>query len=165
VRPTVSPLASADELLAWIGEAHEALDYEIQISTTWLRALAAQPERHLPGQRRTSYLETADRLQRERLRDPFPADEAEAIAWRDRQDRRELRIAEALDRHADALVEAAHYVRRTGPWRRRGATQTAQKGQTHPRSRLSAANATLAARMGSLDATLAARMGNGEPTA
>lgn len=113
----MSALATAAELAAWFDDAQEAIDtMDGQLAATWLRALAAQPERPFAGHRRTWYLEEAERVQKERMRDGFPQSDADAEAWRDRQDRREARVMDLMDRHTEALVEAAAYVRRTGVW-------------------------------------------------
>lgn len=141
----MTALATADELLAWIDEAHDAVEMlDGPLATTWLRALCAQPERVVPGERRTWYLEEAERLQKERVRDGFPQTEADAEAWRDRQDRREARILGLLDQHTAALSEAADYVRRTGVWAPRGATKPTPKRAPRKKG-LSASDATLAA--------------------
>lgn len=113
----MSALATREELMQWFDDANEAVDLlDGQMAVTWIKALAAQPERPFAGHRRTWYLEEAERLQKERLRDGFPQSDAEAEAWRDRQDRREAAILDLMDRHTEALVEAACYVRRTGAW-------------------------------------------------
>ena len=112
-----SALATTAELMAWFEDAQDAVDLMPgELASTWLRALCAQPERPFAGHRRTWYLEEAERLQKERLRDGFPQTDAEAEAWRERQDRREAQIMDLMDRHTEALVEAAAYVRRTGVW-------------------------------------------------
>ena len=140
----MSALATTEELMLWFEDAQDALDLlDGQLATTWLRALAAQPDRPFAGHRRTWYIEEAERLQKERVRDGFPQSDAEAEAWRERQDRREAQIMDLMDRHTEALVEAAQYARREGIWSANG-TPTPRKAPKPARAkRLSAVDLAL----------------------
>jgi hypothetical protein len=126
--------ATAAELLAWFEDAQYALEtLDGALSVTWLKALLAQPARLMPGQRRTWYLEEAERVQRQMMRDVMPM-QGEITDWRERQDRRESLVLTYLDQHAEACAEAAYYARL--------GTRSARPASTRPVAPRSAAKKT-----------------------
>lgn len=109
----------AQALLAWMDDAHAAVDLGHVLSPAMVLALMATPTQAAKGGRapagaaRTWFLEEYETMMRRQLRDPVPfgGTEADVQAWRDRQDRISADLAELAHMHAVCLGHARAFVR------------------------------------------------------
>lgn len=134
--------ADAAALLAWMDDAHAAIDLGHCISPVMALALAATPTT-TPGRltdpttaARTWFLEEYEQMMRRQLRDPVPfgGTTEDIDTWRDKQSARAEDMAQLLHMHSVCLLAARAFVARkplTGPV----ATLTGQTPRAHTKSR------------------------------
>jgi hypothetical protein len=104
-------VTDAAALLAWMDDAHAAVDAGRALTPPMLLALAATPARGA-GRAHTWFLEEAGRVLRRQLRDPMPmtGPDAELARWRERQGRLDADLTHLLHQHAECLAAARAFV-------------------------------------------------------
>lgn len=139
--------ADAAALLAWMDDAHAAIEMGHLISPVMALALAATPTTPVgrltdhTTAARTWFLEEYEQMMRTQLRDPVPfgGTSEDIDKWRDKQAARADDLAQLLHMHTVCLMAARAFVARmplTGPIAAltgqtpRAHTQTRQKRET-----------------------------------
>jgi hypothetical protein len=109
--------ADAAALLAWMDDAHHAVDIGHCLTQEMCLALVATPTTAagtFPPSARTWFLEEYEREMRVQLRDPVPmaGSTLDVSRWRERQVQRSDYLAELLHLHTSCLSAARRFVGR-----------------------------------------------------
>jgi hypothetical protein len=142
-------ISDAAALVAWMDDAHAAIELGHCISEDMAFALLATPTTagaFTPPGPRTWFLEEYEQVMRRQLRDPVPfgGTDAEVTSWREKQTRRGDELAALLHDHTRAVASARAFIERLPAPARKRAERAARKGAA-PRPRATAAEAALAA--------------------
>lgn len=144
----MSAPTDAQALLAWMDDAHYAVEMGHALSPVMIMALAATPTHAaasvgaVPTLARTWFLEEYERVAKAQMRDPVPfsGTDADIQRWRERQAMRSDDLAQLLHQHAQCLIAARAFVSGRPVSRLRPAPGAAggKKGKARPTRRTAA---------------------------